>query len=364
MDLEAVARLESLVRRATLLVQGLDTTTEGELLFQWMTRTASQADARGAAAVIDGSIHRLEDRLRLELNRLSRLKGPDSRTSLPFFVARLCDLWARETGRRVTVNPFEKTHYTGVPQSETGVFVCEVVETLNPTPAALHRLMRFSGCAGAPILANLFLHYAFDLWVTRHLPGVRFARYADDAVLHCKSRRQAEYVLERIRERFQACNLELHPGKTRIVYCKDINRTEANPDIQFTFLGYTFRPRKAVDKYDRVYVNFSPAVSRDALKAMRQTIRGWRVQLKNDKSVADLSAMLGPILRGWQQYYGHFHGSALKSVWRRVNQALVGWLMRKHKKLAGHKTRAAETLKRLAQRQPRAFVHWSMGYQS
>ena len=130
----------------------------------------------------------------------------------------------------------------------------------------------------SPILANLFLHYAFDLWVTRHLPGVRFARYADDAVLHCKSRRQAEYVLERIRERFQACNLELHPGKTRIVYCKDINRTEANPDIQFTFLGYTFRPRKAVDKYGRVFVDFSPAVSRDALKAMRQTIRGWRVR--------------------------------------------------------------------------------------
>jgi RNA-directed DNA polymerase len=148
------------------------------------------------------------------------------------------------------------------------------------------------------------------------------------------------------------------------VYCKDINRTEANPDIQFTFLGYTFRPRKAVDKYGRVYVNFSPAVSRDALKAMRQTIRGWRVQLKNDKSVADLSAMLGPILRGWQQYYGHFHGSALKSVWRRVNRSLIGWLMRKHKKVAGHKTRAAETLKRLAQRQPRAFVHWSMGYLS
>ena len=216
----------------------------------------------------------------------------------------------------------------------------------------------------SPILANLFLHYAFDLWVTRHLPGVRFARYADDAVLHCKSRRQAEYVLDRIRERFQACNLELHPSKTRIVYCKDVNRTATNPDIQFTFLGYTFRPRKAVDKYGRVYVNFSPAVSRDALKAMRQTIRGWRVQLKNDKSLADLSAMLGPILRGWQQYYGHFHSSALKSVWRRVNRSLIGWLMRKHKKLAGHKTRAAETLKRLAQRQPGALVHWSMGYLS
>jgi Reverse transcriptase (RNA-dependent DNA polymerase) len=126
----------------------------------------------------------------------------------------------------------------------------------------------------SPLLANLFLHYAFDLWVARHLPGVRFARYADDAVLHCKSRRHAEHVLETIRERFQACKLELHPDKTRVVYCQDINRTGDHPEIQFTFLGYTFRPRKAVDKYGRVYVNFSPAVSREALKAMRQTIRG------------------------------------------------------------------------------------------
>ena len=119
-------------------------------------------------------------------------------------------------------------------------------------------LARDKGTVVSPILANLFLHYAFDLWVTRHLPGVRYARYADDAVLHCKSRRQAESVLDRIRERFQACKLELHPGKTRIVYCKDINRMGDHPDIQFTFLGYTFRPRKAVDKYGRVYVNFLP----------------------------------------------------------------------------------------------------------
>ena len=214
----------------------------------------------------------------------------------------------------------------------------------------------------SPILANLFLHYAFDLWVTRHLPGVRFARYADDEVLHCKSRRQAEYVLDRVRERFHACKLELHPGKTRIVYCKDVNRLGENPAIQFTFLGYTFRPRKAVDKYGRVYANFSPAVSRDALKAMRQKIRGWRVQLKSDKNLDDLSAMFAPILKGWLQYYGRFHGSALKSVWRSMNMSLIRWLMRKHKKLGAHKTRAAERLKRLAQSQPSAFVHWSMGY--
>jgi RNA-directed DNA polymerase len=216
----------------------------------------------------------------------------------------------------------------------------------------------------SPILANLFLHYAFDLWVTRHLPGIRFARYADDAVLHCKSRRQAEYVLDRIRERFEACRLELHPGKTRIVYCKDINRLGEHPDIQFTFLGYTFRPRKAVDRYGRVYANFSPAVSRDALKAMRQTIRGWHLQLKSDKNLADLSAMFSPILTGWHQYYGRFHGSALKPVWRHMNQFLTRWLMRKHKRLAGHKTRAAQTLRHLAVSRPDAFVHWKMGYVS
>ncbi len=216
----------------------------------------------------------------------------------------------------------------------------------------------------SPILANRLLHHAFDLWVTRHLPGVRFARYADDAVLHCKSKRQAEYVLDRIRERFRACRLELHPDKTRIVYCKDLNRTEAHPAIQFTFLGYTFRPRKTLDKYGRVYVNFSPAVSRDALKAMRQTIREWHLQLMSDKSLADLSAMFTPTLKGWQQYYGRFYGSALRPVWRSMNLFLIRWLMRKHKPLAGHKTRAAEMLRRLAQRQPGAFIHWSLGFVS
>ena len=171
-------------------------------------------------------------------------------------------------------------------------------------------------------------------------------------------------MLDCIRERFRACKLELHPGKTRIVYCKDINRTGDHPDIQFTFLGYAFRPRKALDKYGRIYVNFSPAVSREALQAMRQTIRGWHLQLKSDRNLADLSAMCAPILRGWQQYYGRFRGSALKPVWRSMNLFLIRWLMRKYKRLADHKTRAAETLKRLAQGEPDAFIHWSMGYLS
>ena len=214
----------------------------------------------------------------------------------------------------------------------------------------------------SPLLANLFLHYAFDVWVDRNLRSVRFCRYADDAVIHCKSQAQAQFVLRRIDERFRQCGLELHPSKTRIVYCKDINRRQDHPAIEFTFLGYTFRPRRAMDKYGRVYVNFSPAVSRPACKAMRQTIRGWHLQLKCDKELADLTTMFDPILTGWQQYYGRFYGSAMSTVWKHVNAYLVRWLMRKYKSLARRKVRAWRALGRLAQQFPRAFVHWRLGF--
>ena len=115
----------------------------------------------------------------------------------------------------------------------------------------------------------------------------------------------------------------MHPEKSRIVYCHDINRQQDYPIKQFTFLGYTFRPRKAVDKYGRVYVNFAPAVSREALTVMRQTVRGWHLQLKCDKSLADLSKMFNPVLRGWMNYYGRFYASALRPLWRNVNEYLV-----------------------------------------
>lgn len=214
----------------------------------------------------------------------------------------------------------------------------------------------------SPLLANLFLHYAFDRWVNEHLCSVRFCRYADDGVVHCKSLPQAHLALDRIRERFRQCGLELHPEKTRIVYCGDINRQESYPVTEFTFLGYTFRPRKAMDKYGRVYVNFSPAVSREALRTMRQTIRGWRIQLKNDKELGDLSKMFNPVLRGWLNYYGRFYGSAMAPVWRQMNAFLTRWLRRKYKRVSWHKKRARRLLGELAISAPKAFVHWEKGY--
>ena len=213
----------------------------------------------------------------------------------------------------------------------------------------------------SPVLANLFLHYAFDHWVAQQLRSVRFVRYADDGVVHCRSLAQAQLALRKIAERFRQCGLELHPDKTRIVYCRDVNRSAAHPTTQFTFLGYTFRPRKAVDKYGRVYVNFAPAVSRDALRAMRQTIRSWHLQLKCDKTLADLSNMFNPVLRGWMNYYGRFYGSAMSAIWQHMNAYLTRWLRRKHKSLARHKTRARQALGKLAAASPHAFVHWELG---
>jgi len=214
----------------------------------------------------------------------------------------------------------------------------------------------------SPLLANLFLHYAFDAWVARNMRSVRFCRYADDGVIHCRSEEQARLVLRKVRERFRECGLEMHPDKTRIVYCQDINRQEVFPTIRFTFLGYEFRPRKALDKHGRVYVNFAPAVSREAMKAMRQRIRGWHIQLKCDKELCDLSNMFNPVLRGWANYYGRFHKSAMRRVWRHMNEFLVRWLMRKYKRLARHRTKAWRALGRLASKSPTMFVHWEMGH--
>jgi RNA-directed DNA polymerase len=213
----------------------------------------------------------------------------------------------------------------------------------------------------SPLLANLFLHYALDVWITRNMRSVRICRYADDGVIHCKSEEQAKLVMRRVKARLRECGLEMHPEKSRIVYCQDINRQETHPVTQFTFLGYCFRPRKAVDKYGRVYVNFAPAVSREALTSMRQTVRGWHLQLKCDKSLGDLSNMFNPVLRGWANYYGRFHASAMRPLWTNVNEYLSRWLMRKYKRLTKHRIKAFRELARLASASPGMFVHWESG---
>ena len=214
----------------------------------------------------------------------------------------------------------------------------------------------------SPVLMNLFLHYAFDAWMGRHFPAVPFCRYADDGLVHCTSLEQAELVLATLKERFEQCELELHPDKTRIVYCQDVNRTQKYHCVTFDFLGYAFRPRSSIDKYGRRYVNFLPAVSRTALKDMRQTIRRWKIQLKSDKSLEDISRMVGPILQGWQNYYGRFYKSAMNAVWGHFNRYLARWVTRKYKRFRGHYRKAVHRLGKIARQRPFLFPHWKLGY--
>ncbi|MDP2857221.1 MAG: group II intron reverse transcriptase/maturase [Bacillota bacterium] len=213
----------------------------------------------------------------------------------------------------------------------------------------------------SPVLANLFLHYAFDMWMTRKHSEKPFARYADDAVAHCRSKQDAERLRDDLRERLAECGLELHPTKTHVVYCKDEDRRGDHSVIKFDFLGYTFRPRRSKSKHGKYFINFTPAVSEEARTNMRQTIRGWRMHLKPDKSLEDLSRMFNPVIRGWVNYYGRFYRSELYSVLKHMNRALVQWARRKYKKLTGHRRRAEYWLGQIARRDQRLFVHWEMG---
>ncbi len=213
----------------------------------------------------------------------------------------------------------------------------------------------------SPVLANLFLHYAFDVWMTREQPDKPFARYADDGIAHCKSLNDAQALQESLKQRFEECGLELHPEKTRIIYCKDDDRRGNYPVTSFDFLGYTFRPRRSKNWKGKCFINFTPAVSNKAKKAMRQTIRGWRIHLKPDKSIEDLSRMFNPVIRGWINYYGRFYKSELYPVFRHMDKALTKWAGKKYKKLNHHQRRTTHWLGRIARREPKLFAHWQMG---
>ena len=178
------------------------------------------------------------------------------------------------------------------------------------------------GSAISPLLANLFLHYAFDTWLTREFPSVSFERYADDAVIHCATEAQARSVLTALAQRMAQVGLELHPDKTHIVYCKDADRTGSHEHESFDFLGYTFRPRLSKSKHGHHFVNFLPAVSGTAKKAMGREIRSWRINRRSDKDLSDLAAMFNPIVRGWISYYGRFYKSMLYPTLRRLNEYL------------------------------------------
>jgi RNA-directed DNA polymerase len=214
----------------------------------------------------------------------------------------------------------------------------------------------------SPVLANLFLHYAFDVWMKRTFPQLPWCRYADDGLVHCRSEQEAQAVKQALQARLGQCGLELHPAKTQIVYCKDGSRKGKYPNTKFDFLGYTFRARVVMNrKRNSLFVNFTPAVSAAAIKTMRQTTRRLNYRNRTELSLAEISRLYNPVLRGWLEYYGRFSPSAMYPVLRHFNMTLVAWAMRKYRRLKGHKTRASLFLESIAERQPHLFVHWQRG---
>ena len=213
----------------------------------------------------------------------------------------------------------------------------------------------------SPLLANLFLHYALDRWLTVNYPRVPFERYADDVIAHCKTEREAQEVRAAIAVRLKECGLELHPEKTKIVYCKDDDRRRRYPNEKFDFLGYTFQARRSKNRKGKYFINFSPAVSNKAATAMRAEIRSWKLPKRSDKAIEDLSHMFNPIIRGWIRYYGRFYPSALYPTMRELDRDLALWAKRKYKRLRHHLQRATHWIARISRRSPGLLAHWQMG---
>ncbi len=217
------------------------------------------------------------------------------------------------------------------------------------------------GAVISPLLANVFLHEVFDGWMTRQYPGIPFERYADDIICHCGSEAQARALREALGQRLIQWHLELHPHKTKIVYCKDANRRGSYPEHRVDFLGYTFRPRSSKNCRGKLFVSFAPAVSEQAAKAMRQRMRRWRLHHRNDLALEELAQWVHPVLAGWVRYYGQFHSSTLRRALRTLDDFLVRWAQRKYKRLRTHRRRAWQWLWRVHARQPDLFAHWALG---
>jgi RNA-directed DNA polymerase len=214
------------------------------------------------------------------------------------------------------------------------------------------------GSVIGPCLMNLYMHYTFDAWMQREHPCNPFARYADDSVAHCRSESEAKALLAAIDGRLKECKLEMHPEKSGVVYCKDSNRRQKYPRTQFTFLGYTFRPRRAQVRNGKAWTSFLPAVSAAATKRMTSQIREWRLPRQTSVGLNVLARRYNPTLRGWLTYYGRFYKSALRRAFDHFDRRLVSWARRKYRKLARHPRRSQRWLQKMINRQPRLFIHW------
>lgn len=209
------------------------------------------------------------------------------------------------------------------------------------------------------ILSNLFMHYAFDHWITKKWPENPWVRYADDGLIHYHAQAEAEMILQQLAERLKKCHLEIHPEKTKIVYCKDENRPGDHEHTSFDFLGYTFRAGTVKTREGNYFTGFTPAVSKDAIKSLREKVR--RLRKLPLLSMTELVDQLNPIIRGWSNYFKHYTPSAVYSELSQVNLHLARWVMRKYKRFKNKMMAALRWLGTIAKSDPTLFVHWKMG---
>src|SRR5664279_4891837 len=229
---------------------------------------------------------------------------------------------------------------------------CDLIETRRSTGGPI-----------SPLIANIFLHYGFDSWMVRTFPGVQFERFADDVVVHCVTESQARYVRDAIGRRLVDIGLELHPDKTKIVYCKDRRRRQDYNQVSFTFCGFTFRPREAYDrKRKQAFTGFMPAVAPEKLTDMSRKAASWRLHRRTTLTLDDLAEEVNPVLRGWLNYFTTFYPSAVTLIGRRMDRHLMRWARRKYKRLERSEKRTRAWLRGVRQRSPDLFAHWALRY--
>ena len=208
----------------------------------------------------------------------------------------------------------------------------------------------------SPLLANLYLHFAMDKWLSNHYPTVRFVRYADYVVIHCSTHQQAEQVKEALINRLAEVKLKVNESKTHIAYCKDYSRKESHEKVKFEFLGFSYQPRARKSKRDgKNFMAFTAEISQTNKKRIIQTIRELGVWRDTRVEIQSIAAQLNAKLRGWINYYGLYSKRSLRIALVKVEERLVKWLKKKHK--AGTR-KARAKLKVIRRENPELFYHW------
>lgn len=210
----------------------------------------------------------------------------------------------------------------------------------------------------SPILANLFMHYAFDMWMARNHPEAPFERYADDALIHCGTREEAESIKAELAKRFAECRLEMNEDKTRIACCKSMMNRNEEPITEFDFPGYTFTSTYQKCRDGKCRLSFGPRVSKRAGKSFREKIKALKLHHKVGKTLEEIAEILNPYVRGWVNYFGRFCPSAAKGTFLCIEERILRWARRKYKTLRGHRAKSRKWLEGIRKQHPDLFVHW------